>query len=238
MKQLEITMRKELSVIKLLIILSICMGICISAQSQSVLDNTYFYCDGVIDNGTCIIYTFEKNGIFKKELKGELGKTHYGKGHYQIKNDSLILNYDLTELNFESYYKLKKYYNSKDSIQINLKVHDFKNNPLNKIMVLTDPEGQSTDVDDKGSASLTFKKGSFKDKIKLYVDGAFRAECIIVLDSDSNYIIDVFMSKSEIIGLTHPKAIKEIKLKYKIIENSKNALKLKNGDQVLTLEKR
>ena len=214
------------------------MGSYFPVLSQSVLNSTYYYCDGVIDNASCTVYKFNDKGVFEKDVDGELGKTHYGKGHYQIKNDSLILNYDLTELNFESYYKVKKYYNSKDSIQINLKVQDFENNPLNEIMVLTDLEVQSTDVDDKGWASLTFKKGSFKDKIKLYIDGPFWAECIIVLDSNTNYNIDVFMSKSEIIGLAHPKAIKGIKVEYKIIENSIKTLKLKSGNQVLTLEKR
>lgn len=231
-------MLKGRNVAKALIILIICMGTYIPVLSQSVLNNSYYYCDGVIDNGTCIIYTFEKNGIFKKDVKGELGKTHYGKGHYQIKKDSLILNYDLTELKYESYYKFKKYYNSKDSIKVNIRVKDFENNPLNKITVVTDPAGQSTNVDDKGFADLIFEKGSFKDKIKLYIDGAFWAECVIVLNSDTNYNIDVFMNKSEIIGLSHPKAVKGIKLVYKIIENSKKTLKLKSDNQVLTLEKR
>ncbi|MBZ9652208.1 hypothetical protein [Psychroflexus montanilacus] len=72
----------------------------------------------------------------------------------------------------------------------------------------------------------------------MYIDGAFWAECIILLNSDTNYNIDVFMNKSEIIGLSHPKAIKGIKLDYEIIENSKETLKLKSDNQVLTLEKR
>lgn len=238
MKQLEIVIHKEQNVIKTIIIISIFMGSYFPVLSQSVLNNTYYYCDGVIDNASCIVYKFNDTGVFEKDVDGELGKTHFGKGHYQIKNDSLILNYDLTELKYESYYKLKKFYNAKDSIQVNLNVKDFDNNSLKEIGVITDPLGQSTNVNKKGKASLIFKKGSFKDKIKLYVDGAFWAECIILLDSDTNYNIDVFMSKSEIIGLSHPKAIKGIKLEYKIIENSKETLKLKSDNQVLTLEKR
>ena len=226
-------MHKEQNVIKIYLILFLLSIIKISAQEK--IEGDYLIVDGTgyfFEN-----YSFDKNKIFFWKKGGDLGISEHGKGHYQIKNDSLILNYDLTELKYESYYKLKKFYNAKDSIQVNLRVKDFENNPLNEITVFTDPAGQSTNVNDKGLANLIFKKGSFKDKIKLNVDGAFWAECVIVLDSDTNYNIDVFMNKSEIIGLSHPKAIKGFKINYKIIENSKHKLKLKNSDQVLTLKK-
>lgn len=229
-------MHKEQNVIRLLLPLLIFLLSTHLIQSQTTLSGKYSSLMPYQEHYG--FFEFFENGTFEYHSGASLGDDEFGKGHYQIKNDFLILNYDLTKLSYESYYKIKKYYNSKDSIQVKLRVFDFESNPLNEIKVITDPEGQSTNVDDKGLASLIFKKGSFKDKIKLYIDGAFWAECIIVLDSDTNYNIDVFMNKSEIIGLGHPNAIKGIKIEYKIIENSKDALKLKSGDQVLTLEKR
>ena len=236
MNKKGIAMHKEQNVIKLILPLLIFVLSTHLIQSQTTLIGKYSSLMSHQEHYD--FFDFFENRIFEYHSGASLGDNEYGKGHYQIKNDSLILNYDLTELKYESYYKPKKYYNSKDSIEVNLRIKDFDNNPLNEINVITDPEAQSIDIDDKGLASLIFKKGSFKEKIKLYIDGAFWAECIIVLDSNTNYIIDVFMNTSEIIGLGHPNAIKGIEIKYQIVENSKNKLKLKNGDQVLTLEKR
>ena len=78
------------------------MIFCSAVFSQSVLNGRYIKCYGAVDNGECLFYTFNKNGIFETDTEGELGKVSYGKGHYTIKNDSLILNYDLTELKYKS----------------------------------------------------------------------------------------------------------------------------------------
>lgn len=228
-------MHKELNVIKYYLTLLIFLMISQLIYSQPTLNGKYSNLMPYQEHYN--YFEFSDNGTFEYHSGASLGDDEFGKGHYQIKNDSLILNYDLTELNYESYYKLKKFYNTKDSVQVNLRVYDFENNPLDEMTVITDQEDYSSNVDDNGHTNLIFKKGSFKDKIELFIDGAFWAECIIVLDSDTNYNIDVFMSKSEIIGLSHPKAIKNTIEKYKLIKQTRGELKLKKGQQTITLKK-
>ncbi len=115
---METAIQKEQNAIRRLIIFLIFIVFYSPIFSQSLLNNTYSHCYGVVDNGTCVIYNFKENGIFEKDVEGELGKTSYAKGHYIVKNDSLVLNYDLTELKYESYFKAQKYFNTKDSIEV------------------------------------------------------------------------------------------------------------------------
>ena len=180
-------------------------------------------------------FDFNENGTFEYHSGASLGDDEFGKGHYQIKNDSLILNYDLTELKYESYFKAKKYYNSKDSIKINLNIYDFDKKPLYNIMVYSFPNYKSTESNKKGIASLKFKKQTYKDKIKLHIDGEFWARQIIYLDADSNYNIDVFMNKSIIQGFGHPKAIKNEIKKYKIVEYKDDFIKLESDSGIMKL---
>ncbi|MCD8399206.1 hypothetical protein G1K66_08220 [Tenacibaculum finnmarkense] len=51
-------------------------------------------------------FNFNENGVFEYHSGASLGDDEFGKGHYLIKNDSLILNYDLTEPSFKSYHKI------------------------------------------------------------------------------------------------------------------------------------
>ena len=68
-------------------------------------------------------YTFYNNGIFDYAEEGELGIVHYGKGHYTLTKDSLVLNYDLTEVKYPGYYIAKPYTNYK-------RLHHFKLNSI------------------------------------------------------------------------------------------------------------
>jgi len=182
-------------------------------------------------------FDFNKNGIFEYHSGASLGKSEFGKGHYKIKNDSLILNYDLTELNEESYFKAKKYSNSKDSILVNLNIYNIEKEPLFNIIVYSYPDYQSTESSKEGFASLKLAKGSYQDKVEFHIDGEFWARQIIYLDSDTNYNIDVFMNKSVIQSFGHPKAIKNKIVKFKIIESTKKYFILKHNNRTLKLIK-
>lgn len=225
-------MPKEQNVIKLLVILLITASI-VKLSAQEKIEGKY----SVPIIFAYKYYVFNNNGTFEYHSGASLGDSEFGKGHYQIKNDSLILNYDLTELANESFFKAKKYYNSKDSIEIKLSIYNFKKEPLYNIMVYSFPNYQSTDSNKQGAAFLKLKKGAYKDKIKLHVEGEFWAKKIIYLDSNSNYDIDIFMSKSKIQGFGHPKAIKNQVLKYKIIEQSNDFIKIRNENRVTKLVK-
>jgi len=232
MKQLEIAMQKGRNVARALIILSICIGTYIPVLSQSVLNNTYYYCDGVIDNGTCILYTFEKNGIFKKDVKGELGKTHYGKGYYQIKNDSLILNYNLTELKTNSFHKYKTYINDSDSINLSIKVFDLSEKPRSNIEVYSSKDRYGALTAKNGLAQLNFKKQAGSKKIE--VSNICCGNHSIIIDTKLNYEIEVYLTE----GSNKPKAIKHEIVKYQILKLNKNQLKLKKGEQTVLFKKR
>lgn len=178
---------------------------------------------------------FKENGTFEYHAGASLGDDEFGKGNYQIKNDSLFLNYNLTELKEESYFIAKKYYNTKDSIKVNLNIYNFNKEPLYNIIVDSYPNHLSTESSKKGFACLKLKKGSYKEKIEIYIDGEFFAKQIIYLDSDTNYNLDVFMSNSISYGFGHPKAIKNQMEKYKIIEISKEFLKVEIDNKVMKL---
>ncbi|APG65867.1 hypothetical protein LPB136_11040 [Tenacibaculum todarodis] len=182
-------------------------------------------------------YSFDEDSVFIYEEGGDLGVIKYGKGHYIIKNDSLLLNYDLTQLKEESYFTAKKYYNSKDSIKVRLNIYNFDRKPLYNIQIYSQSNLKSTESDKNGNAILIFKKGEFKEIIEIHIDGDFFAKQIIYLHRNSNYIVDVFMSKSKIIGFGHPRAIKNEIIKYKIIENNKKCLKLKKENKIVTYKK-
>ncbi|MBQ0907656.1 hypothetical protein KBJ98_02945 [Flavobacterium sp. F-328] len=62
-------------------------------------------------------FDLNANGTFEYHSGACLGDDEFGKGHYQIKKDSLFLNYDLTELEYKSYYKSKEYFNADDWAQ-------------------------------------------------------------------------------------------------------------------------
>lgn len=181
-------------------------------------------------------FDFNENGIFEYHSGASLGEDEYGKGQYTVKNDSLILNYNLTELKYESYFKAKKYYNSKDSIQVNLNIYNFNKEPLNNIMVYSFPIYKATQSDKKGTASLKLKKQSHKDKIKIQIEEIFLAKQVIYLDGDSNYNIDVFMNKS-IVQFGHPRSIQNQIIKYKIIEYKDDFIKLKDNSGIIKLVK-
>lgn len=230
-------MQKGKNVKKAIILVGLICSINLG-YSQKKLEGVFAICSGIVDNGECLKFQFFKNGIFKRNTTGELSEIDYGKGHYFIRNDSLVLNYDLTELKEESYFKAKKYYNYKDSITISLSVYDFNKKPIYNLGVYSFPKYKSTESNKKGKAYLRFKKQKIKEKIALYLEGEFLAKQIIYLDYDANYIIDAYMSTSEIPAFGHLRAYKNQINKYKILKISEEEIKLKTQNSFLLLKKR
>ncbi len=227
-------MQKEINVKKILC-LSLIVLLVNFSFSQNKLEGKYKVEYQLNDFSGKYVFTGE--GVFSSENYGDIGLISFGKGHYFIKKDSLILDYDLTNLEEESYFKSKKYYNYKDSITINLNIYDFQNKPIRNVVVYAYPNSKSKESDEKGNAILKFKKQQVKNKIELHLDGEFLAKQIIYIDPKANYIINAYMNKNKIIDLGHPKAIKNEIVKFKIIEITEQHLKLKNGKQKVTLKK-
>lgn len=186
----------------------------------------------IVDGGEYSSYEFFKKNIFEKKIYGEFGLISFGKGHYYTKNDSLILNYNLTKLKEESFYKLKKYYNSKDSILLELKISDFNKNLLHNISVIGDFESRYGTLSDyEGKAFLKFKKE--KGIQKITISDLCCGNYSFYVDTELNSKIDIYLSK----GFKKPKLIKKEVKKYKIIEITKEYIKLKDRKKEFILIK-
>ncbi|MCG8860049.1 hypothetical protein [Tenacibaculum finnmarkense] len=234
MNKMVTIMQKEINVKNILCLILIFFSISFSF-SQKKLEGVYKLESKL--NDFFAKYSFTKNGIFKHESFGDLGLINFGEGHYFIKNDSLILSYDLTKLKKESYYKIKKYYNDSDSIQVKINIHNFDNKPIYNSFIYTYPKNKSTESNKNGEAFLKFKKELRNDKIELHLDGEFLVKQVIYINSDANYIINAFMNENKIIGLSHPKAIKNQIKKFKINKINEKQIEINSDKQRIRLIK-
>lgn len=239
MKQKEIQTLKVINVRRVLILIGLICSINIG-HSQTKIVGTYVLGTNSppVHGAVTTNYTFYKSGLFEKNTFGQGGKINYGKGHYSIKNDSLILNFDLTELKENSFHKSKVYYNSTDSLQVKLHIYDFERKPLYNIQVWSAPIYVSAESDENGIAILKLKKRKQKEKIMIEVVGEFFVKDQIYINANANYEIDVFLSKNEAYNWWHPRAFKHDIIKYKIIKSSKEEIKLKTQKGTMLLRKK
>ncbi len=217
-------MRKVQTVINIVFIVQFLLHH--SLYGQDVFNGKYIYTDGT--QSFFKTYEFDELGIFKFKSGNDTGISSYGKGHYFINKDSLTLNYDLTELKHESYHKEKKYFNTNDSLQITLKVYDFEKEPISNTSIYSFPQYKSINTDNNGEATLRFSKSDIKESFKLHIEAPFFAKHTILLDTNANYDIVVFMNASEVIGFSHPRAIKDETVRYKIEKIDKTEITLSN----------
>lgn len=177
-------------------------------------------------------FEFSDNGTFEYHVGADLGDDEFGKGHYQIKNDSLILNYDLTELKTKSFHKFKTYVNDSDSIKLYVRVFSHSEKVRSNVSVfnLKNRYGEATDKN--GLARLAFKKQAGNKTIE--VSDLCCGSHSFEIDTKLNYEIEVYLAE----GLNKPKAIKDQIEKYEILKLNKNELKLKIGEQTVLFKKR
>jgi hypothetical protein len=176
-------------------------------------------------------FSFDKNGVFKTESSGHLGVESYGKGHYLIRNDSLFLNYDLTELKEDSYHKYKLYRNLQDSILVKVSVSSFKKKPLSGILVANVKDRSGAKTDENGIVFLKFKKQ--KGQKKIAISALCCGNYSLFINSAFNYEIDVFLKQNK-----NGTAIKNQIVKYKILKHSKEEIRLQTGKQLLVLRRK
>ena len=204
----------------------------LTSFSQLNIEGKYCLNYKLKDFSTC--YSF-KNGIFEYKDSGDIAVIQYGKGHYFIKNDSLILNYDLTEVKENSYHTSKQYYNYKNTIDIKFTIYNFKKEPLHDLMVCGKPNFKCVESNKEGKAILTFKKGKQKDKIEIQIAGGNGSFHQFYVSSNANHEIKVYMSE----GFSYfesPKPIKNQIIKCKITAIGKDTIKL-SGKYIPTLYK-
>ncbi|MDN3491610.1 hypothetical protein [Winogradskyella bathintestinalis] len=177
-------------------------------------------------------YSFYKNGLFDYHSGASLGDDKYGNGHYFIKKDSLILQYDLTDLKDNSYHKFKNYINTSDSIILKINIYNLDKKRLAHVSVLgSSKERYGVESNGEGIAYLKFKKekGSRKIEISDLCCGNYSFK----INSEFNYEVDVFLRKK----FNKPTAIKNEVEKYKIIEHTDTYIELKKNNQTIKLIK-
>lgn len=175
-------------------------------------------------------FDFNKNGIFEYHSGASLGDDKFGKGHYQIKNDSLILKYDLTELKVNGFHKYRTYTNSSDSIQLKISVFDTDKTQLSRVNVYNTKSRYGELVNDKGIAYLKFKRDI--GNIKIEASDLCCGNYSFLIDTKYNYKIDVFLRKKP-----NSIAIKDEIEKYKIVEYKDDFIKLKSKNGIIKLVK-
>ncbi|CAM1356686.1 conserved hypothetical protein [Tenacibaculum ascidiaceicola] len=178
-------------------------------------------------------YEFKANNVFEYHSGGHLGDSEYGKGHYYIKKDSLILNYDLTELKENSFHKEKLYKNSKNIIQVKLNIYDLDEKPLSDITVIGNLKEHYGKTSDKnGEVLLMFDKE--KGKREIEVSDVCCGNYSFVLNGEFNYEIKVFLKKR----FNNPIAVKNEIKKFKIITLKKEEIKLKTKTGMVVFKKK
>ena len=217
---------KEQNVIKILLIVTF-FGLSINLYCQKEIIGRYSSL--MLYQEHYNYFDFNKNGIFEFHSGADLGDDKFGKGHYQIKNDSLILNYDLTELNYKSYHKAKEYYNSKDIVTIKVIVKDFKGNINTNTNVYIQEDKIGHSLGEKGFVNFRLKKE--KKDFFLDVSNLGYDSYKLKLSKLKNYEIEIFLKQA----FTVSKAIKNEIKKYKIVEYKDDFIKLESDSGIMKL---
>ena len=208
------------------------LGISNSMFSQKALEGRFV--------GNTNWYQFHTDNTFDYADVGELGTERYGKGHYTLSKDSLILKYDLTEAKCPGYHIIKTYQNLRDSIDIKLNIYDFDKKPLpnTKVLLFKGNGKDSGMADIDGKVRLTVEKNNETSTYLMfyYNDTMYK---IPEIDLYLSYEIDVFLSKISFIEpFEKGYAIKDAIQKYKILKNKKDYLELQQPDgTILKLKK-
>ncbi len=224
-------MHKVKNVINLLLLLPILFFYSSKSVAQEELEGKYLLNNNDIKD-SFMSFLFSKDYTFIYEFGGHLGVTEYGRGHYLIRNDSLILNYDLTELKENSYHIVKDYYNNNDSIEVKIRVFDINKNPLTDILVDDSTKKENKKTNQNGS--VLFRLDKEKKKNTIYITDDKFGVYFFTIWNNKSYEIEVFFEKNPI-GAT---PIKGRVAKYKIIELTDNKIKLKNNNQVIKFSKK
>lgn len=214
MSKKAIQIQKGLNVNKLIILLLILFNtsLCFSQKNISGTYSIEYKLKYFNSN-----YTFYENGIFESKSSGDVGISNYGKGHYLIKKDSLFLNYDLTELEADSYHKVKHYKNSDTQIKIELKLFDLYKNQVEEVEVLNDVINTRERPDKEGKIIYYFpnKRGWVTFRVLNYWFGAYE----FTLNTNLNSEVEVYLRRSQGVG------IKNSIYKYKILEFNEDHIK-------------
>lgn len=223
MSKMEVTRLRVKNVIKTLTVFLLIFNSFI-IFSQGKIKGSY-YVDYKLKNFSTN-YNFFNDSIFEYKHTGHLGLIKYGTGHYYLKKDSLILDYDLTKLQEESYHKSKSYSNSNDSIRIKLNIFNYQGeiDIKGNFQVYSLPNYTRGFSENDYTFYFHEKKG--RGSFKVVIEALEYDRHDIYIDINKSYEIDVYMRKIKKNPL--PQAIKYIVKNYRIKNSSDSEIVLTN----------
>ena len=218
-------MQKVQNVNRILLFL-VLLGINNSIFSQKRIEGMYSYTDKTGEFWMKL--EFSKDNLFNYESGMDVGVSEYGKGNYVQTKDSLILNFDLTEVKYKGYHILKPYRNLEDSTEINVIVYDINKTKLRNTQVFIPSEKWHKALSDiNGNAKLKFKSENTSNQLVIINNEYDAMYSIDNISLDTCYEIEIFLMKNSHDTGT---AIKGTVIKYKILKNKKDYLELQQPD--------
>lgn len=170
--------------------------LCYNSNAQTNLNGTFCIDYAMKDFFNCLTFQTEKN--FKYEYGGDTGMFEYGQGKYKFMGNRLILNYNKTEPQKIGYHVSRIWTNSKDSINLKIKIFNFDSIPLPYVSVAYEDSlskcGYSgVATNEKGIASLNLKRD--KTNLQFKVSNLGFKQYEFTIDKNYNYTISVFLQK-------------------------------------------
>lgn len=192
------------------------------SQSNPISGEYYVY-EELTDGHGSPHYIFSENNIFTV-----MSEDYYGKGHYSLEGRKLTLNYDLTELEFSSYHRYKRYHSCKDSIEIKLTIFGLDNNEPLENFPIVDYGSKLEKISRKDGVIFKFKKG--KEKLDFFIGNMYMPFYHLELWTHSSYDVEVFMPRKFFIYNSSDNSLKGCINKLKIIKKTGKYLKVKYED--------
>ena len=200
------------------------LGISNSIFSQKRIEGMYSYTDKTREFWMKL--EFSKDSLFNYQSGMDIGVSEYGKGHYTLTKDSLILIYNLTELTESTYHKYSFYENYKDSIEIKFRIITTDNSIAKGLNVGSSIDKVGVILENSNSGTIKLKRENNYKKI-FFSSIEYNAYDVQIYGA-YNYNIDVYLKKTSTYGEAIP--IKFVTQKYKILKNKKDYLELRQSD--------
>lgn len=199
------------------------------ALSQIKIEGTYSYLAPNQEHYD--FYDFAKSGKFEYHTGASGGDFLYGKGIFKISGDTLILNYNSTELqDFSGYHRLTSWKNNRDSIDIQIQVMDTKGIQLRNGFIFLPHKKRSADLNKEGSTFLKFEKTD--EKIPFEITSLGYQDYFFDLEQNLNQSVVVFLQENQsgipIKGQKEILIIKNLKKDFIELEDSQGRIWIKN----------
>ena len=200
-----------------------------NCQEQKI-SGTYKLYEG--SEGSYKYYSFNDAGYFEFHEGGCLGEFSYGKGNYEIKNDSIYFYYKKysDQVKYQSH-QVFKYRNDSKKIKLSVNVFDQDSIPLEGANVYF--QERSASIEHKGGmvnhkGNILLEKDKTDEVFKINISHLGYKPQKIYLYPSYNYVINTFLKKKTIKG----ESIKDKVVKFKLIEIDDNFFKVENNGNI------